>query len=231
MKALIYLIVSAAIAYGAYYSYENYYDKVTGEFVFPWSKDTEEQVIEEKGNTKEFEVKTRQCVVVTRDGRKLYKTYSDTASYSYAETASAKEKMALKKAAHAEVMKTLIAEATLEKERISQFLSYYKETEKHLRTIANASFVKIDEDTLKTIKELRAKLRKTSDKYRMLSKEEELEKEASLTAISSSLLRNQKNKKIKEIAKEFSSWYSSRLDNYPEVNNVLALYRGHRVRK
>lgn len=231
MKALMYLVILGAIAYGGYYGYEHYYDKDAGRFVFPWSEEAADESAEDEVTEKMFEVKTRRCIVVTRDGRKLYKTYKDTARYAYPKGASAKEKSALKKAAYTDMMKKLVAEADSEKERIAQFLAYYKDIEKHLRTVANASFVKIDEGTLNTIKELRSQLRKAGDTYHMLSKEEELEKEATLSSISRALLVNQKNKKIKEIARAFSDWHGDRLENYPEVSNVLASYKGHRSRR
>ncbi len=225
MKTLFTLLIVGTLGYGIYYGYENCYDKKTGEVVMPWQSEDANEV------TKEFEVETRQWVVVDGYGKKFYKTYKETAAYSYPKNASVKEKMLSKKAVRDEVMKKLISKAKADREQISQCLAYYKDVDKQLGKITGISSTLIDPKLTQLAKELRKDIRTACNKCRMLTKELELKKEDGLDKVSRLLIKLTKSKQQKKTALNYDKWYQNRFDKYPEVDNLINSYKGIRRRR
>lgn len=218
MKALFYLLLLVAIGYGGckYYSYHTNEGDVA-EFV---------KSIPGIGGemSKEFEVSTRQLVVTTRQGKKLYKTYKKKTTYRYDVDDNSSVRKQAKKAAYDKAMKELFEDAKEEISQIREGLSYYRDVDKHLRHLSNNLPTTVYSKISDHSKEARRVLRATSSSYKTLDGKNEKILETDLFRVATTLKRS-KNKQAKFAAHTFLQWYENRLDNYPAHIAKLRSFR------
>ncbi len=212
MKRIIYLVILLGIVYGGLKLYAPHAgDGEFGELI---------KAIPGIGGdiTKTFNISTRQCVVTTREGKKLCKTYRKQVTYSYSARCSAKERKKAKEVAYRSAMEELVSVARKEISSIREGLRYYDDVNRQLIRLNSTLPTTASNKVFVWLKRCRSLLKERKHPYILLPVEHEKMLESFLGDIASSLSGYQKQS-VLSAGNSFIDWYNERFVKYPVYRN------------
>lgn len=208
MKALLYLIILLLLGSAGYWYYcEKMNPGRDGSFDFI-------ETVTTGRLSKSVEIKKKQYVVTTSEGKKLHKTYKKTFSYSYSPNSSKEEQDRARKSAGRIAMRELIEEAEKDAKRIRQHLVYYRNLKSKLSHLKMSCPTTVNKSILSLGAEVVTEVKPTFTNYKVLSANSEVRIEKCLRKLVVLLLR-ERNAQTRSAAKNFMEWYKLRDKKYP----------------